>query len=421
MFFEGSIEAFSKTGVVDPNHIYTPHLISDRIFVFRNETAGAMADAELAFVRLDEQSTHYPFGSALRRCLSNLEAIATICVDGVKPDLRTMLLINAQQLAESEGHSPQAARDVIVPDREHDAALAAVRYSSVLQRISLASTPFEFSAQTLIDLHRDLLYEADEHRNVHFRRRPYRVLYDPQDRARTVYFPPEPERIDALIDDLMQFCNQPYLSPVTQAAIAHFHLEAIRPFKTGMDRTGRAFVHCILRSRNLYKHIIPPIALVPAMNIRNHAQLLFPYRGTRNFTDKTAALALDRWVAHCARCTQLSVNSVLVFMNNINRLEAEWSTRVGDIRAGSAIDILLRELPGVPLLTVASAMALTGKGFSATNEAINQLMNLGILKLTSSGQRNRCFEAPAVIEFLTAIERDTIPTELVARESYFRD
>jgi hypothetical protein len=236
----------------------------------------------------------------------------------------------------------------------------------------------------------------------------------------TVYFPPEPERIPHLIDDLMEFCGSEKLTPVTQAAVAHFHLEAIRPFKTGMDRTGRAFVHCILRSRGLYRHIIPPIALVPAMDIPNHAHLLFPYRVMPAFTSQTAALALDKWVSHCARCVQLSVKSVHLFMKQISDIEDDWLARISDIRSGSAIDILLRELPGMPVITVGTAMALTGKRFSAANEAVNQLVNLGILHPMRSSQRNRCFEAPQVIDMLTAIEGKTIPTELVARESTFR-
>lgn len=216
MLYEGSHEA-SSTDTPKQGNIYSPRPIGNRNFVFRNETLATIADAEITYARLDERSTHSPYNSALRRMLANLEALATISVDGTQPDLETMLA------------------------RESAAYAASLGYDTGVPRLQLIS--------------------------------------DKQETA-------------------------------TKAAVAHFHLEAIRPFKTGMDRTGRAFVHMILRKRELYHHIIPPIALVPAINVPNHANLLFPYRTNKPFTEREATLALDRWTMHCANCMVLSVRVV---------------------------------------------------------------------------------------------------------------
>ena len=387
MLYEGSIEAFSRDVEEQGGSVYTPRLIKDLLFVFKNETMATMSNAELEYVRLDEQSTRYPYSSALRRSLAHLEAVATICVDGAKPNLETMLSIEALELARAYGHET-----------------------------SIAHKGFShFDSAELIKLHKALMYEPDEQADVHYRRNPYRVRISPDGLVKNVYLPPKPDDIPLLVNDLMDFCNTDKLSPIT----AHFHLEAIRPFKTGMDRTGRAFVHAILRKRKFYRHIIPPIALVPAMNVPNHASLLFPYRMNRPFTEKAAALAIDRWVMHCAQCVALSVAMVRTFMGQISAVENKWESQIPGKRSGSALDILLRELPGMPIVTVASAMALTGKGFSASNEAIHQLVEFKVLEPMSDDQRNRCFVAQDAMNVLCAIVQETIPTELSSRESFF--
>ena len=82
-----------------------------------------------------------------------------------------------------------------------------------------------------------------------------------------------------------------------------------------------------------------------------------------------------------------------------------YDGRRGLVRANSATDLLLRALPGAPLITVKSAAALTGRTFAPANEAIGRLVDAGILSPVSVGRRNRVFEAPEVIEAFTALER----------------
>ena len=54
MLYEGSIEAFSRDVEEQGGSVYTPRLIKDRLFVFKNETMATMSNAELEYVRLDE-------------------------------------------------------------------------------------------------------------------------------------------------------------------------------------------------------------------------------------------------------------------------------------------------------------------------------------------------------------------------------
>ena len=86
-------------------------------------------------------------------------------------------------------------------------------------------------------------------------------------------------------------------------------------------------------------------------------------------------------------------------------LQAEWRRRLGRVRKSSATELLLLALSGTPIITVQSAAALLGRSVQAVNEAIPRLVEAGVLKQTTVGQRNRAFEAPELIDSFTALER----------------
>jgi DNA-binding Lrp family transcriptional regulator len=75
--------------------------------------------------------------------------------------------------------------------------------------------------------------------------------------------------------------------------------------------------------------------------------------------------------------------------------------RLGQVRAGSSTDLLLRALPGAPVLTVASAAELIGRSFPAVNDAVSRLTEADVLKQITIGRRNRAFEAKEGIDALT--------------------
>ena len=81
------------------------------------------------------------------------------------------------------------------------------------------------------------------------------------------------------------------------------------------------------------------------------------------------------------------------------------------MRRRSAADLLLGALPGAPLLTATTASDLIGRSFRATSQAIDRLVETGILKQVTVGRRNRAFEAPELIEAFTTLERQLASPE----------
>jgi hypothetical protein len=111
------------------------------------------------------------------------------------------------------------------------------------------------------------------------------------------------------------------------------------------------------------------------------------------------------WAARFAAACRRAVDDASDFEKRSQSLQAEWRAGLGRVRANSAADLLLRMLPGVPLITVTSAAALIGRTFPAANEAIKRLVGAGILRPVKVRRRNRAFEATGVIEAFTALER----------------
>jgi hypothetical protein len=81
------------------------------------------------------------------------------------------------------------------------------------------------------------------------------------------------------------------------------------------------------------------------------------------------------------------------------------------VRVDSSVDLLLRALPGSPVLTVAGAADLLGRSFEAANNAIQRLVDARILEQVRVGRRNRAFEAPDVITAFTDLQRQLASPE----------
>jgi hypothetical protein len=127
------------------------------------------------------------------------------------------------------------------------------------------------------------------------------------------------------------------------------------------------------------------------------------YRGLAS--SAAARDGTDMWVGRFAAACSRAVRDAASFEERTRQLQHSWRAQLGLVRANSTTDVLLRRLPGAPILTVSSAAGLVGRSFQAVNDAIARLAEAGILRQVSVGRRNRAFEAPEVIEAFTSLER----------------
>ena len=190
-----------------------------------------------------------------------------------------------------------------------------------------------------------------------------------------------------------------------QAALAHAQFETIHPFIDGNGRVGRALIQLILRRRGLTVSVTPPISLVLATWSRDYTQGLTATRHRGPAGSPSAQAGLDDWIALFASATSRAVADAETYEQTVAEIKPRWRERLGRVRRDSAAALLVDALAGAPIVTVASAAALTGRSEQAVNAAIPRLLDAQVLTQTTIGKRNRAFEAPEMIDAFTALER----------------
>jgi Fic family protein len=372
---------------------FVPDTLTGRRFVLDGEVAADVADAERAIARLDAEAAALVDTEALARLLLRAESVASSRIEGLHVGGRRLLR------AEAARGLGEAAADVTAA--EVLANIDAMVYATDASRPGV-----DVTVAVLLEVHRRLLDGGPLAGHGGVVRTVQNWIggsgYNP---CAAVFVPPPPEAVPELLDDLCAFCNADDLPPVAQAAIAHAQFETIHPFIDGNGRTGRALVYTVLRRRGLARQALPPVSLILATWSADYIAAL---QGTHVVGDADAPRsneAVNRWVALFAAACVRAVEDAVAFEARVRELDAAWRARLERVRADSTADLLLRRLPGSPLLTVASAAELTGRSVQATNEAITRLVDAGVLVQTTVGRRNRAFEAPDVIDAFTAFER----------------
>jgi Fic family protein len=372
---------------------YVPDMLADRPIVLSSRTAADVADAERAIAVLDAQAATLADTEALARILLRAESVASSRIEGLEVEARRLLRAEAAIELGAET-SDVTATEVL---SNINAMAAAIRRISPGEPITL---------DLLLDFHRQLLAgtRLDAHAGA-IREEQNWIGGSSYNPCSAAFVPPPPEYVPNLLDDLCRFCNTDDIPAVAQAAIAHAQFETTHPFVDGNGRTGRALIHLVLRRRGLATRVLPPVSLVLATWADDYVLGLDAtrYRGPAN--SAAARDGTDTWVGRFATACSRAVRDAASFEERTWQLQQSWRTQLGSVRANSATDVLLRRLPGAPIVTVSSAAELISRSFPAANAAIARLTEAGILRQISVGRRNRAFEAPEAIEAFTALER----------------
>ncbi len=372
---------------------YVPDLLADRSVMLDGETAADVTDAEAAIARLDTRASALTDTEALARLLLRAESVASSRIEGLEIGPRRLLRADA-------------ARQIGEPVADVTAEEVLGNIDAMGTALSTAECGEPLTVEGLLDVHRRLLLGTalEEHagqiRNV--QNWIGGSSYNPCSAA---FVPPPPSHVRPLLEDLCEFCNSDSLPVVVQAAIAHAQFETIHPFADGNGRTGRALVHLVLRKRGLSTHIQPPVSLILATRAQDYVARLGEFRFQGAVGCDADRKGLNSWVAFFAAACTRAVDDAAAFEKRCHEIEAEWRLRLGSVRAGSSVDLLLRALPGTPVLSVKSAMALLGRSKPQVNDAVARLTVAGILRQVSVGRRNRVFEAQEVIDAFADLER----------------
>jgi Fic family protein len=372
---------------------YVPDALVGRGIALDGDVAADVVDAEVAIARLNVEASALIETEALARILLRAESVASSRIEGLQ--IGAGRLLRAEATRESGGHVKDITASEVLANIE--AMRFALDGFGPGDRIAL---------EQLLEVHRLLLRGTwlDEHAGV-VRAEQNWIGGSSYNPCSAAFVPPPPEHVPGLLEDLCAFCNEDSLPAVAQAAIAHAQFETIHPFVDGNGRTGRALIHLVLRRRGLATRVLVPVSLVLATWARDYIEGLTSYRYRGSASARAAHQGINLWIARFAAACTRAVEDSIAFEARIASIEENWRERLGSVREGSALDLLVRALPGATLFTVTSAAELIDRSFIAANEAIARLLDAGVIRQVNMGRRNRAFEARDIVTAFTDFER----------------
>jgi Fic family protein len=373
---------------------YLPDSLAGWNLTLPGDIAADIADAETAIRELNRAGTTHVSLEGLARFLLRAESVASSKIEGLDAGARR--LVEAEALL---AHGGEGADRVAVEVLGNIASMESA--------IELADEAREITVADLLGIHQILMERSPTPELGGVIRQEQNWIggssYNP---CSAVFEPPPAEFVRELLEDLTLYVNGVEHPALVQAAIAHAQFETIHPFADGNGRTGRALIHIILRRRGLTPAFIPPISLVLATWVDDYISGLTAFRHLHPADSPDRSTACHIWLRTFAGATLRACDDAQAYASQIDDLAENWRRALGTVRKGSALDLLLDVLPGVPLLTVDSAARLTGRSDVAVGSAVNRLADVGILTQRNVGkQRYRIFEAPEVLELFTSLER----------------
>lgn len=146
------------------------------------------------------------------------------------------------------------------------------------------------------------------------------------------------------------------------------------------------------------------VSLVLATHARSYVRGLAGFRsvdgdgqGLREGVNERVPVFAGACAAACGETEGLEESTA--------RLQADWREALGSVRANPALELLIRELAGMPIFSVKTASPVTGRKPTATMPSIERCMESDLVVQTKAQKRNRSFEVPEAINELGIFER----------------
>lgn len=378
---------------------YIPDPLLKARIVLPASVAADLVDVEQQVRHLNDAQPGLANLEPLARFLLRAEAVASSNIEG--------LVINVRRLVHSEASEREG---LPVTDEIARAVLGNIR--ALDEALTIASDPRKpVTFDDLMLIHKALLTGTRDERWAGVVRHEQNWIggVNPCSAA---FVPPPEDYVRDLLDDLAEYLSGDEHPALLQAALAHSQFETIHPFADGNGRAGRALIQLVLRRRGVATRVVPPVSLVLATQADAYVGAL---DGTRN--DGSATAGQLAWVELFLSATGRACRDAAHFATDLVALERSARERLGRVRKNSATDLLVAALPSLPVFSVTTAAAHIGRTFQATSDAVNRLVEAGVVRQVTLGRRNRAFEAAGLLDAFTGFERSLASADSDTRGS----
>lgn len=388
---------------------YVPDTLGSLELSVPPEVDASLAEAERA-VRQLVGSPGASDLDRLSRFLVRSEAIASSLIEGVAPSSRQIAIAELAQTDE------EPIRRV-----SEQARLVASNIAIIRRATAELAQERKLVPDDILGLHRSLV--SSEHYGI---RAVQNWIggsrWHPLDAE---FVPPVPDRVPALIDDLVTYMNGASHAPLVQAALTHAQFETVHPFTDGNGRVGRALIHTVLARRGLTPTAVLPISIVLATLSNRYIDGLMAFRHAQDPRTEAAKGAITSWLRVFTEATLTAVDQAGLLVAEIAALREDWSERLAawrrelnlrpTPRVDSAVARLLVDLPETPVVTVSTVARSLDVSTVAARQALEELAGAKILTSRSVGRGTTGYMAEAVLDLVDFAERQLASTQFDTR------
>lgn len=334
--------------------------------------------------------------SKANRSLGILEGISSQVPD---VDLFVSMYVRKEALLSSQIEGTQATLDDILdPDIEENTnrhVADVVNYIKASQYGKKRLDDLPISSRLLKEIHEVLMCDVrgSEKNPGEFRRSQNWIGPVGSTLKDAKYVPPNTEDMIEAISDLEKFLNEEDdIDPLIKIGLAHYQFETIHPFLDGNGRIGRLLITLFLIERKVLRHETLYISYFLKRNRIEYYDRLMEVKSNGNY---------EQWIKFFLLAVYESSEDAIKTIRELEELHDVSFKAIENIgRAFKTVSKVLEYLERNPIIDIRKTSGELEISYNAVSNAVNHLVELGILRQTDSVKRNRVFLYEKYLEIL---------------------
>ncbi len=377
---------------------YVPKLLTRQPRLFSPGMIQVISRGERAFTRADEHIGASPYRDCVKAMTLNIEAICSAIIDGGEYSLMDLLMHDIKRRGLTDAEQADAASKASTP-------FDAIWYRERIEKCNSCSNmgSFVFDTDSLDDLHRQLVIHSRP-KSMHQARNGEGATLEAIPFLRN----PLPEdQLREYVDDLCKFCNTDIYSPLIQTGLAHFQLECIRPYETGLDSLGRQITYIIYAKRGFSRHVPVAVAVESIRRVEGPGS-----QSKQKVESQAKRSALEMWIYNGAKMLVHEADTIMEMEQAFANIENGWRERIVGVRRDDICDVLLHDLLAHPIVNAKYIAERCEKTLPAANDAVRKLADAGVIEPIDSRKRNRYFYAADIVRYYELQLESILPNQL---------
>jgi len=364
-FFAGSLQT------VETYQAYIPNKINHDFKFIDNRTYKLLEDASMLLGKLNELNCSVEFYNIFTNMHVYLEAHSSSEIEGTWADIKDLLNIDINK------------KNINQKDTQKVKNLYDTTYNFFTNKIKIERT---YSIKTFKKINKALFEKIEPENKFAGKLRDVQNYVGGNNSMNALFIPPPPNLVKDLLEDLNDFWyNESFYIPnLIKIALYHFQLETIHPFTDGNGRMGRLLINLQLKDVGLLS--LPVLCL--SNYWKKNKGLYYEALSIARFSNN-----LEHWVRFFLNSIKeaseeriSTIQKICELGNNYtNKIKAQFKNPINHMKF---LEYLIKINPFV---TAKEAQKVLGLTYQGANKIIDNFITLGILKETSSHQRNRCF------------------------------